>query len=317
MRTVLAIDVGGSQYRLALISKKGEITFHHRGKTQREQGAIWLIPRLIEEIEQIKSSGYNPLAIGVGFGGPVNYKAQQILASLHAPGWDQNNLSEILSAHFNLPVTIDNDGNVGALGEYHFGAGQGVKNMLYYTVSTGVGGGVILNGESWRGHHSQGAELGHLPVVFNGPICTCGYRGCVESICSGLSIARQALEAVENTQIPTSLRAILNKTGDLTAKDVFSCYYEGDKVAQQIIDYVKRVFVSGLIGAINLFDPEVIVIGGGVGLAPGFVDGLTEQVNEQIMIPGRRQIPCVRGTLGDNSVLFGAAKLAWNSLGME
>lgn len=309
---VLAIDIGGTQYRLAVVDDRGNILAQHREKTERLQGAPWLIPRLVEGahdlVEEVK---VRPRAIGVGFGGPVDYKEQRILASLHAPGWEQTDLGSILHQEFKIPVVIDNDANLGAYGEFIFGAGRGYHNLLYYTVSTGVGGGVIIDGQLFRGVHGQAGELGHIPIMWDGPPCTCGYKGCVESLCSGLAIAQRALEAIKDDR-NQPLAQHLEATGSLAAKDVFEYASLGDPLAKKIVEEVKDLFVMALIGAVNVFDPEVVVVGGGVGSSPTFVEGMTARVNGNLVIPGRRAIPCVRSVLGDDSVLCGATALAWD-----
>lgn len=313
--SVLAIDIGGTQYRVALVNQYGEIILHSRGKTKKEEGAKWLLPRLLLEVSGLLGTGLsNPLGIGVGFGGPVDFSKQHILASLHAPGWDGVDLRSVFKQEFGLECVIDNDANMGALGEYTYGAGRGYRNILYYTVSTGVGGGIILDGQLFRGVHGQGGELGHLPIQRDGPPCTCGFRGCVESLCSGLSIARQAMEELSKPGVSGLLKEFYGQNGSMTAKDVFECARLGDSTSRQILHRVKDAFAAGLVGAINFFDPEAVIVGGGVGLAPGFLDGLEEWVNGSLVLSGRRDIPIVAGTLGDNSVLLGANALAWSEL---
>lgn len=313
---VLAVDIGGTQYRLAVVNRKGELLHHYRGRTRREEGARWLLPRLQEELKNLLNQvDDKPLGIGVGFGGPVDFPSQKILASLHAPGWEEADLAGALGGELGLPCVVDNDANLGCLGEYTYGAGRGWQSLLYYTVSTGVGGGVVVNSRLLRGSHSQGGELGHIPVSLEGPPCTCGFRGCVESLCSGLAIARQAREALEGGAAETKLREILQVRGELTAKDVFECAAGGDELSLSILAKVRQAFAHGLIAAINCFDPQAVVVGGGVGLAQGFLDGLEELVNASLVIPGRRRIPILRGSLGDNSVLLGAASLAFQEFG--
>lgn len=311
---VLAIDIGGTQYRFALVDKQGSIITAKREATQRDKGANWLAPRIVAGAKELlAASGLTPRAIGVGFGGPVDFKAQKILASLHAPGWENQDLGRLLKTEIDLPCVIDNDANAGALGEHTYGAGKSYQNMLYYTVSTGVGGGVIIEGSLFRGAHGQAGELGHFPIQLNGPPCTCGYRGCVESLCSGLAIAKQAIEASQE-QDNSLLSRLYQSRQTLTAKDVFESADQGDTLATQLVEDVKTAFVSGLVGAINFFDPEAVIIGGGVGRAPRFLKGLTERVSDLVVIPGRRQIPIIKSNLGDDTVLLGAAALAWESL---
>ncbi len=315
---VLAIDIGGTQYRLAIVNQEGKIVAHQRAETLREEGAHWLVPRLIRELKELLSNNpYAPIAVGIGFGGPVSFNEQRILASLHAPGWENMDLRALLTEQLGLPCVIDNDANAGALGEFTYGAGGQYRNMLYYTVSTGVGGGIILDGELFRGVHGQAGELGHLPIQLDGPPCSCGFRGCVESLGSGIAIAQQGIRMAMTAKTPTLLQERYQSTGTLTAKDVFECAARGDLVSQQIIDQVKQAFVAGLVGAINFFDPEAVVVGGGVGRAPGFLDGLARKVNDSLVIPGRRQVLIVRSTLSDDSVLLGAAALAWKLISEE
>ena len=144
---VVAVDIGGTQYRLAVVSREGEILLHQRARTNREAGAKWLLPSLRAELRELLAKGaHSPQAIGIGFGGPVDFASQTILASLHAPGWEEVDLCGELEREFALPCVIDNDANMGGLGEYTYGAGRGFGSILYYTVCTGGGGGVIIGG---------------------------------------------------------------------------------------------------------------------------------------------------------------------------
>ena len=307
---VLAIDIGGTQYRLAVIDRDGGVKRIQRAKTDAAAGASWMVDRIIEAGRKLTSSG-TFTACGVGFGGPVAFDAQRNINSTHVKGWDGVELSSILEAALGLPTVVDNDANLGAFGEYTFGAGRACQHLVYYTISTGIGGGVIINGEIFRGANGQAGEMGHVPILSGGPICACGNRGCLEALCSGPSIGRRAIEALDSGGKSPQLRAILRHTGVVTAKDVMTMARKGDALATKLVEATAEYLSMGIATTVNTFAPERVVIGGGVARAGRILfDPLRRATQDRVMPVHRRSVRIVRAARGDRSVLLGAAALA-------
>lgn len=308
---VLAVDIGGTHYRVALVNQTGTILSVQRAPVRREAGAAELLQRLLPQILAVSGQAVEPVqAVGIGFGGPVDFRQQRVMRSLHVAGWDGFSFRDWLRPHLDVPLVVDNDGNVGALGEYRFGAGRGSTDMVYYTVSTGVGGGIVLDGQIRRGMHSQAGELGHVPLLPSGPLCTCGARGCLEALCSGPALARQALDLIEGGSCTSILTLRFQEQKTLTARDVFACAHEGDPRAVELLQRARHWFSSAVRAVVRTIDPDTVVVGGGVGTAPGFLDGLEAAVNEHPLLADVPKIAVKAAALGDDSVLLGAAAMA-------
>lgn len=317
MRTVIAVDIGGTKLSAAVVKENGEVLNSYRVPTNRDGGPEWMVSQIENCIDRLlEGRACSPEAIGIGFGGPVDYARQEILDSLHVQGWGGFPLVARLRDRYGLPCVVDNDANTGALGEARYGAGRRYRFLLYYTVSTGVGGGIIIDGKPYRGANSQAGELGHVPIHADGPECTCGFRGCVESLCSGLAIARRAKERlVLQGGSGSRLGVLMDEKGDITAQDVFQAAAGGDPLAAEVVEETRKYLVAGIVGAVNVLDPEVVIIGGGVSLAGDqLFRGLTEWVSSKLVIPGRRRIPVLPAGLKGDSVLLGAAALATDLL---
>ncbi len=303
---ILAIDIGGSQFGLALAAPDGRIIKHIRHQTNDR--ADKRIDRIIAESKTLISQ--SPVsACGIGFGGPVNFDAQRIVNSTHVAGWDDCPLPEIVQQHLGLPAIIDNDANVGALGEFTFGAGKNSRHIIYYTVSTGIGGGIIINGEIYRGGNGYAGELGHVPILRDGPKCDCGNRGCLEALCSGTAIGRRATAAVKKH--PRKGIAIARTANPITAKTLFDTARSGDPYAKALVNEICTDLGQGLAMAVNAFAPDVIVIGGGVSNAGRVLFEPLRRETRQFLMPVHRpHLKIAPAKLKSRSVLLGAVALA-------
>jgi glucokinase len=236
-------------------------------------------------------------AIGVSFGGPVNWAAGRVILSHHVPGWEDTPLVEILRGRYGAPVAMDNDANTAALGEWRFGAGVGCDSLLYITVSTGIGGGWVLSGQIYRGADSMAGEIGHLAVDPTGPECVCGKRGCVEAIGSGTNIAR-AMNA----------HARRNESG-WTAEKVNREAEAGDPAAIQVMETAARALGIGIGYAITLMNPQKVIVGGGVANAGQIYWRTLRATAAEYVLPQMR-VEIVPAALGGDSPLWGAVALA-------
>jgi glucokinase len=280
----LAIDIGGTKFALAVFEGR-RISIHVTRPTDREAGREWLLAQM----EPLLRQWNDEIGIdrcGVGFGGPVDYAAQRVALSTHASGWRDFPLADYLKDILRVPVMMDNDANVGALGEAIYGAGKDVRPLFYMTLSTGIGGGIVLeDGSIYRGADSYAGEIGHLNVRPDGPECLCGSRGCLERMCCGLWLERDC------------------------GKSVPELFEDPEFVARYVVDLAR-----GLKAAVMLLNPARIVIGGGIAKAgERLFAPLREELRRQVTSWSRARLEVVPAALGNDSVLWGAMALAWQT----
>ncbi len=250
-------------------------------------------------------------AIGVSFGGPVDARKGLVRLSHHVPGWQDVPLAALLAEEFAAPAAVDNDANVAALGEWRYGAGQGCDSLLYVTVSTGIGGGWVLDGRIWSGADGMAGELGHVVVRPGGTPCVCGKRGCVEAEACGPAMARKAAARLRESPHAGSL--LLNLAGGrpdaVTGEMVARAAQAGDPLAQDVLMEGAAALGSGLAAAINLVNPAVVVLGGGVTKAgEAWWQQVRQTARAEALPQARAEI--VPAGLGDDAPLWGAAALA-------
>ena len=309
---ILAIDIGGTQFGLALATADGKVVKRVQRQTDRHGGAQWMVDHLLRESKLLMARSEEPVSMcGIGFGGPVNFETQRIVNSTHVSGWDDYPLPEVITRELGLPAIVDNDANVGALGECVFGAGVGSRHLVYYTVSTGIGGGIVIDGHVYRGGNGNAGELGHVPILLDGPLCACGNRGCLEALCSGTAIGERGEAFVQ--QYPRKGR-VLRQTADgekITAKAVFNAARAGNKLAKEVVAETCMYLGMGVAATMNAFAPDVIVIGGGVSKAGRVLfDPLRQSANRFLMPIHRASFKVVPAKLKGQSVLLGAVALA-------
>jgi glucokinase len=278
--TILAIDIGGTKFSMAAFDENRPVERVTRA-TDREGGREWMLAQ-IETIAREWSRSHRFEACGIGFGGPVDFASQTVALSTHVGGWQNTSLTALIGGLLHIPVIMDNDANVGALGEGVYGAGQGCRPLFYMTLSTGIGGGILTENGIYRGADSWAGEIGHMPVRPDGPECLCGARGCFERMCAGLWLGR-----------------------------------DNGRPAKELMDdpgFVRRYVVDlalGLKTCIMLLIPARIVIGGGIGKAGDKLFGpLREELRRQITAWSGARIDVMPAALGDDSVLYGALALA-------
>ena len=254
-------------------------------------------------------------AVGVSFGGPVDAARGLVLLSHHVAGWEKVPLREWLEERLGVPAAVDNDANVAALGEHRFGAGQGCDSLLYVTVSTGVGGGWILNGRPCRGADGMAGEIGHMIIDPDGPACTCGKRGCLEALAAGPAIARRARERLtEDPQAGQTLRALVGgEVQALTARHVSQAAEAGDELSRQVLDEAARALGRGIGSAISLMNPQRVVVGGGVAKSGQRYFGAV-RATARATAPPEMTVEIVPSALGDDAPLWGAVALAEDCL---
>ncbi|MDE3001276.1 MAG: ROK family protein [Gemmatimonadota bacterium] len=308
---ILAVDIGGTNYSLALGTSDGRIHKRTTGSTNRSGGAQWMIERVLKGGGRLIASSPEAVsACGISFGGPVDFASQRIVNSTHVSGWDNLALTETIQGDLGIPAIVDNDANAGALGELTFGAGRGCRHLVYYNVGTGIGAGIIINGEIYRGANGNAGELGHVPVNPDGPLCDCGNRGCLESLCSGTAIGRRGEEAVRRQ--PWRGGGIRQAAGGpVTARAVFDAARSGDGLALELVNETCRYLGMGVAAAMNALAPEAIVIGGSVAKAGrALLEPLRELTDRFLMPVHRPHLTILPARLKGNSGLLGAVALA-------
>jgi len=310
-RPVLALDIGGTKLTAGVITPEGEVMAHCLRPTDAGASPPEILETLLEMAEEALSQApaeWNRLAgIGLSFGGPVDFTSGRTITCHHLAGWDGVPLRHLVAERAGLPVVMDNDANAAALGETVFGAGKGCRHLLYLTVSTGIGAGLILDGGVYRGANSMAGEMGHIAVAPGGPVCTCGRRGCLEAVAAGPAIARAAREALAHE--PESILAAV-PSSELTARHVAEAA-ESDAVAARIMTQVGEYLGTGIACAVNLLNPEVVVIGGGVSQAGDLLLAPAREVVARLAAAeSGRHLRIVAGELDPLGALLGAAALA-------
>ncbi|MEX0788870.1 MAG: ROK family protein [Anaerolineales bacterium] len=308
MRTVVGVDVGGTQLRAALFADGDPAPIRHAETlTQGQDGPEAVLLRLTHLISQVVPDPAAGVRIGIGAPGPIDTHRGVILKAPNLPGWVDVPLAAHIAEAFHCPVVVENDANLAALGEWVHGAGVGSLDMLYMTVSTGIGGGVISGGRMVTGHLGLGAEPGHMTVDPSGPMCGCGQPGHLEALASGPALAQRAWERIRSGE-PSSLQQEISEDSGLTAEQVGRAAQAGDGLARRIVRETADLIGRHLASLVHIFNPEVIVLGGGVThIGPLFLDAVRDSLESSVMHPvfldGLRIVP---SALGDEAGLVGA-----------
>lgn len=312
MPAVVAVDLGGTNTRAAYYAHaEPPAQAQHKLPTPSEHGPEAVLDRISQAIEAVLPSGTRPERIGVGAPGPLDPYRGIVLDAPNIPGWVNMPLRARLSERFGCPVAIGNDANLAALGELRYGAGRGAMHLLYLTIGTGIGGGVIVDGHLLLGKRGLAAELGHMQAHTDIERCGCGQIGHLEAIASGPAIARAARRRLLDgessilSQLPDSPEAV-------TANDIGRVALQGDALARSVLEDAGHAIGRHLASLVHAFDPEVIVLGGGVSLiGPLFLESVERALRLHVMHPayldGLRLVPA---ELGDEAGLIGSMILA-------
>jgi glucokinase len=311
VKNVLAVDIGGTHFRTGLFDEQGRRLLVLEGDTDRVAGRDWMLTRLAERCRELLVRRDAPVeACGLSFGGPVDF-ASQTVTSVHSAGWQGFELGKWMEQTLGIACRLDNDANAGALGEYFYGAGQGAKAMVYITISTGIGSGIIYEGKLLRGRDGLAGEIGHIPVSDSGARCSCGGRGCLESFSSGGAIETRAREWAARRPEHVARMLELSDGPEITAKGLMQAAAEGDTVACHILRETTRWLARGLLMIIRILNPDIIVLGGGVGQSGALLlDTLRGFLDELASPTITYSTQIVTARLGNYSPLYGAAAMA-------
>jgi glucokinase len=305
---VLGIDIGGTKLAAGVVSRAGQVLADVRRPTPRDMDAEGLLAAVVDLAERARRhADVSVDAVGIGCGGPLLYP-EGIVSPLHIPAWRGFPLRERLAAVLGLPARLDNDAKAFALGEARFGAGRGSHCLLGMVVSTGVGGGIVLNGRLLHGASGNAGHIGHVTVAADGPICPCGARGCLTAYASGTGLATRAREAVAAGE---SGRLATLPEGTITGRTVVEAAVAGDALARRLLDDAARALAVGIAAAANLLDLDCVVIGGGIAQAGEPLLGpLHRALQSHTRLAFLRDLEVRPAALGPEAGVIGAAALA-------
>ncbi len=315
-RFALGCDVGATKVSLSLGFTSGEVSDRITDTTHRMKEPETLVREVSSLVQRVVErnglSIRNCIGLGVAFAGPVNGREGTVLYAPNIPGWDNIGLKKLLEQSLELPVTVMNDANVGALGEYRHGGTAGPGDMLYITISTGIGAGIIVDGKPYEGALSVAGEIGHVTVIENGPRCGCGKSGCLESIASGLAVERQAVERMAREE--TSLRDRAVKEGNrITSAIVFEEARKGDPLASEIVETACRYLGLVIAGAVMLMSFSTVVLGGGMAREGEYIRKRVEFHMRKALARGPNEaVRLLVSRMPDSIVDIGALDLAFD-----
>lgn len=307
----LAADIGGTKILAIAATARGKILVRHYVSTAAAQGPEVVVRRLLQALRQVGdfSPSARPSAAGIGVAaaGLINSKDGLVITSPNLPEWQDVPLKERVERELGLETYLLNDANAAALGEHRFGAGRGVKDLIFITVSTGIGGGIILGGKLYAGSTGMAGEVGHMTISVDGPLCHCGNRGCLESLASGWAVAREAQKAIAGGA-KTSLRGMAgSKPDSITAEMVFQAAEKGDALASEIIHKAASYLGVGLANLVNLFNPQLIIIGGGLSqMGDRLFEPAERVMKERAFTPPAQAVKLVPAALGGDAGVLGA-----------
>lgn len=261
MRYIVGVDIGGTKVACVLADEEGNLLARQWQPTRAEAGWQAVVAQLFEMTEQVMQGvpATDIRGIGISCGGPLDSQRGVVYSPPNLPGWDAVPLKQLFEERFGLATRLENDANATALAEYRFGAGRGVRNMVFMTWGTGIGGGLIVDGRLYRGTNDLAGEVGHMTLLPDGPACGCGKRGCLEALASGPSIARRARELA--TESPESLLWQRVSPDSVTAQHVVEAALAGDTFARFVLAEAATYMGWGIANLAQVLNPERVVLG--------------------------------------------------------
>ena len=308
-----AVDLGGSKILSVVADAHGRVVSRDLRKTPADKSPETVINEVLASLRAaMAAAGDRAKIAGIGLAAPgtSNPETGVVFASPNLPGWHQVPLRDTVSEKMGLPAWLINDANAAALGELYFGAARGARNFVYVTLSTGIGGGIVIGGELYSGASGAAGEIGHMTIVDDGPLCNCGNRGCWEQMASGSALAREAKKRIGEGAATIILELAGGDVDEVTAETVGRAFDRGDNLARELVRQTSCYFGVGLANLVNIFNPELIVIGGGLA-----------NMGDKLLVPAFREagkrafkdscgaVSFVRAGLGSDSGVLGAA--AW------
>jgi glucokinase len=320
---LLAVDIGGTKLAVgattsSLLTRPARFRSIHKEAIPSPGTPEVVLPRVIELALALRNEYGRFAGVGISIGGPLDHREGIVLNFPHLPGWKDIPLRAILSEALGEPAWLDNDANLGALAEHRVGAGKGLEDMVYLTLSTGIGGGVVIGGKLVHGVRTSAAEVGHITVQTGGPVCVCGNRGCLERMASGRNIALAARELIAQRGDGRSLLMEMagGKPEAITAELVHRAAMGGDTLADEVWQNAIEYLAIGVASILHVLAPQAVVLGGGVSQAgDALLHPLRRRLRPHVHFVPLDLIRIALAELGHDSAVIGAALLAAEASG--
>lgn len=306
----LGIDLGGTDTKYGIVDGEGRVLRSAKNPTHGEEGYEKVLNRIAEFAKDLINGYPGVTAVGMGCPGPLNSRLGIVYETPNLPGWNNVPVQKILEEKIGLPVTLNNDANAAAFGEFWVGAGKEVGSMILFTLGTGVGGGIILDGKLYDGPDTTAGELGHMVINFDGPKCGCGNKGCIEAYASATAIRRDVKQALASG-VQTSIEIPDGAEDDFGTKVVFDAAVKGDKFAIELFEKVGFYLGVAAGSIVNIFNPEMIAYGGALSNAGDFIfEPLKKTMKEIAFETPAKRCEIRQASLGNDAGIIGAAGLA-------
>jgi glucokinase len=313
---ILAIDLGGTKIITTIVSRQGQVVAKEQCLTLADEGPQPVIKRIFSSIDRLLSVQGMELShlesIGMAAAGVIDSERGLITISPNLPGWCDIPLRDMVKEKYRVATFLTNDASAAALGEQHFGAGKGIKDLIYLTVSTGIGGGILISGKLYSGACGSAGEIGHMTIDVNGPRCGCGNIGCLEMLASGTAVAREAIGRISHGEKSSLTGMVSGKLEDITAEDVDIAAAGGDSLAQEVILQAATYLGVGMVNLVDIFNPEMIIVGGGMAkMGDRLLNPARRVVMERVFRLPAQAVRIVPAQLGDDAGVIGVAVFAF------
>lgn len=308
---VAGIDIGGTKIAIALETMQGERISSRQFPTRVELGPEAILDNIVSSLYDMSDEAQVRLmAIGLSCPGSIDRTRGLPLRSIHLPGWHEFAVVRWIEERLRVPTVIENDAKLAALGEYVYGAGRGFRNIFYITISTGIGGGIIIDGEILHGLGNGAGEVGHTIVLPDGPLCGCGLRGCLDALCSGTAIVRRARKLLAKGA-PSLIERMVNHTDEITAQTIAVAAQSGDPLACEIWAEMIHFLSIGIGNVITILAPEAVILGGGVVAAGEQLLGpLRPLIHQRVTMLPAEKVEILQAALAGESGVYGALVIA-------
>lgn len=318
MDLYVGIDLGGTNIKTGLLTADWKIIDQDSRRTEIEGGFQHVVEQMVDSVRELcrrsQVSMEQVRGVGIGTPGPVDVARGMIVVAPNFPGWRNMPLRDSLHlALGGIPVVVENDANVAAYAEFRLGAGRGLQSLVLLTLGTGIGSGIVLDGKMFRGATDTAGELGHVTIQLDGRPCGCGRRGCLETYCSATGVVKRFREALAEGQASSLPGGGMN-IEDITSRDIFEAAARGDALAAQIVDQTARYLAIGCDIAVNIVDPDIIVLTGGMIAAGDLLMKPLEKYARELFFPRPKEHTRLAFTqLGGDAGILGAALCGQNS----
>jgi len=314
----VGIDLGGTFIKGGVIDLTGKVVYNTSVDTKAEEGADAVLERMAQLSRQVVKDASidwkQVKCVGIGTPGPLNTREGIVYTAPNLPGWENVTVVKILREKLKLPVFLENDANAAAYAESWVGAGRGASSMIMLTLGTGIGGGIVLDGEVWHGRDDAAGEIGHMSINYDGPTCNCGSQGCLEAYASAPATVRRTLAEIEDGMM-TSLSDEIDAGKEITTKMIYEHAVAGDVFARQMIEATGRLLGVGVANLANIFNPELVVLFGGLsGAGEMLFAPVREEVKRRALKPAADTLKVVPAQLGGEAGIIGAAGCALKRL---